>query len=154
MSGDDLYRGASGQAVIPRGTLVMYESKPSEGYVLNSDFLSFQKIQEQPVENAVTYQTPQVPEQVVRGDLTFSKKTGDSADRMAGIPFKLTSLTTGETHVIVTDANGYSTPRPRGTPTRRTPTATTGRLANPNPSTVFCSIPPQASGSASPVRAP
>ena len=107
MSGDDPYRDASGQAVIPRGTLVMYESKPSEGYVLNSDFLSFQKIQEQPVENAVTYQTPQVPEQVVRGDLTFSKKTGDSADRMAGIPFKLTSLTTGETHVIVTDANGY-----------------------------------------------
>ena len=107
MSGDDLYRDASGQAVIPRGTLVMYESKPSEGYVLNSDFLSFQKIQEQPVENTVTYQTPQVPEQVVRGDLTFSKKTGDSADRMAGIPFKLTSLTTGETHVIVTDANGY-----------------------------------------------
>ena len=43
----------------------------------------------------------------MRGDLTFSKKTGDSADRMAGIPFKLTSLTTGETHVIVTDANGY-----------------------------------------------
>ena len=107
VSGDDPYRDASGQAVIPRGTLVMYESKPSEGYVLNSDFLSFQKIQEQPVENAVTYQTPQVPEQVVRGDLTFSKKTGDSADRMAGIPFKLTSLTTGETHVIVTDANGY-----------------------------------------------
>ena len=107
MSGDDPYRDASGQAVIPRGTLVMYESKPSEGYVLNSDFLSFQKIQEQPVENTVTYQTPQVPEQVVRGDLTFSKKTGDSADRMAGIPFKLTSLTTGETHVIVTDANGY-----------------------------------------------
>ena len=107
MSGDDLYRDASGQAVIPRGTLVMYESKPSEGYLLNGDFLSFQKIQEQPVENTVTYQTPQVPEQVVRGDLTFSKKTGDSADRMAGIPFKLTSLTTGETHVIVTDANGY-----------------------------------------------
>ena len=68
MSGDDPYRDASGQAVIPRGTLVMYESKPSEGYVLNSDFLSFQKIQEQPVENTVTYQTPQVPEQVVRGD--------------------------------------------------------------------------------------
>ena len=107
MSGDDLYRDASGQAVIPRGTLVMYESKPSEGYLLNGDFLSFQKIQEQPVENTVTYQTPQVPEQVVRGDLTFSKKTGDSADRMAEIPFKLTSLTTGETHVIVTDANGY-----------------------------------------------
>ena len=107
VSGDDLYRDASGQAVIPRGTLVMYESKPSEGYLLNRDFLNFQKIQEQPVENAVTYQTPQVPEQVVRGDLTFSKKTGDSADRMAGIPFKLTSLTTGETHVIVTDANGY-----------------------------------------------
>lgn len=107
VSGDDLYRDASGQAVIPRGTIIMYESTPSEGYLLNRDFLSFQRIQEQPVENTVTYQTPQAAEQVVRGDLTFSKKTGDSADRMAGIPFKVTSLTTGEAHVIVSDENGY-----------------------------------------------
>ncbi len=225
VSGDDLYRNADGQAVLPRGTLVMYESKPSEGYLLNRDFLSFQKIQEQPMENTVTYQTPEAPEQVIRGgvevhkhdlesdlntplggasldgtmfevrttseqpvivdgqtyskgevvatltikdgyaatgtdalpygsytlqethvgegylltdttvypfairengvlvnpvtgdghvhnqvkraDFGFSKKTGDSADILACVPFKLTSLTTGEAHVIVTDANGY-----------------------------------------------
>ena len=225
VSGDDLYRNADGQAVLPRGTIVVYESHPSEGYLLNEGFHSFQKIQEQPMENTVTYQTPEAPEQVIRGgvevhkhdqesdlntplggasldgtvfevrttseqpvivdgetynkgevvatltikdgyaatatdalpygsytlqethvgegylltdttvypftirengvlvnpvtgdghvhnqvkraDFGFSKKTGDSADRMAGIPFKLTSLTTGETHVIVTDANGY-----------------------------------------------
>ena len=225
VSGDDLYRNTDGQAVLPRGTIVVYESHPSEGYLLNEGFHSFQKIQEQPMENTVTYQTPEAPEQVIRGgvevhkhdqesdlntplggasldgtvfevrttseqpvivdgetynkgevvailtvkdgyaatatdalpygsytlqethvgegylltdttvypftirengvlvnpvtgdghvhnqvkraDFGFSKKTGDSADILDYVPFKLTSLTTGEAHVIVTDANGY-----------------------------------------------
>ena len=45
-----------------------------------------------------------------------SKKTGDSADILDYVPFKLTSLTTGEAHVIVTDANGYFNSASRGNP--------------------------------------
>lgn len=225
VSGDALYQDADGQAVLPRGTLVVYETKPSEGYLLNEDFLSFQKIQEEPAVSTVTYSMPEVPEQVIRGgievskrdlesdlaiplggasldgtefeirtnnerpvivngtsyekdevvatltiengyaatgtdtlpygaytlqeiragegynltdgtayefsirengilvnpvtgdghvhnqvkrsDFEFSKKAGDSADVLAGVPFRVTSRTTGESHIIVTDENGY-----------------------------------------------
>ena len=48
-----------------------------------------------------------VHNQVKRSDLEFSKKADDSADRLALVPFKVTSLTTGESHVVVTDENGY-----------------------------------------------
>lgn len=45
--------------------------------------------------------------QVMRSDLEFTKKGEDGQDRLAGIAFKLTSKTTGESHVVVTDENGY-----------------------------------------------
>lgn len=45
-------------------------------------------------------------DQVKRGDLNFIKVHEDSSERLAGVPFKITSKTTGESHVIVSDANG------------------------------------------------
>ena len=45
--------------------------------------------------------------QVMRSDLEFTKKGDDGQDRLAGVAFKLTSKTTGESHVAVTDGNGY-----------------------------------------------
>ena len=45
--------------------------------------------------------------QVMRSDLEFTKKGEDGQDRLAGVAFKLTSKTTGESHVVVTDENGY-----------------------------------------------
>ena len=45
--------------------------------------------------------------QVMRSDLEFTKKGDDGQDRLAGVAFKLTSKTTGESHVVVTDENGY-----------------------------------------------
>lgn len=44
--------------------------------------------------------------QVQRTDLHFIKKDEDSMERMGNIAWKLTSKTTGETHVFVNDANG------------------------------------------------
>lgn len=45
-------------------------------------------------------------DQVKRGDVELVKARESDQARLAGIPFSITSLTTGETHVIVTDANG------------------------------------------------
>ena len=45
--------------------------------------------------------------QVMRSDLEFTKKGENGQDRLAGVAFKLTSKTTGESHVVVTDENGY-----------------------------------------------
>ena len=77
------------------------------GYV-KSDEVSFQKIQENnSVEGVITYNAPEVAEQVYRSDIEFTKKADNGSDRLAGVPFKVTSLTTGESHIAVTDENGY-----------------------------------------------
>lgn len=49
-----------------------------------------------------------ISNQVIRGDLEFVKIADGSQNRLANVPFKITSKTTGESHVIVTDANGYA----------------------------------------------
>ena len=43
---------------------------------------------------------------VKRGDLNFIKVHENSSQRLAGVPFKITSKTTGEAHIVVSDANG------------------------------------------------
>lgn len=43
---------------------------------------------------------------VKRGDLNFVKVREADNLPLAGVPFKITSLTTGESHVVVTDQNG------------------------------------------------
>ena len=44
--------------------------------------------------------------QVVRGDLSLGKKSAPKMKPLAGVPFKVTSVTTGEWHLVVTDENG------------------------------------------------
>ena len=106
VSGDAFYRTTNGTPTLPRGTVVVYESKAPEGYKLNGE-VSFQKIQENPAQGVITYNAPEVAEQVYRGDFHFTKKAENGSDRLAGVPFKVTSLTTGESHIAVTDENGY-----------------------------------------------
>ena len=47
-------------------------------------------------------------EQPVRGDLELVKVADTGMERLANVPFKITSKTTGESHVLTTDANGYA----------------------------------------------
>lgn len=47
-----------------------------------------------------------VDDQVIRGDLHLVKVRERGMARLPGIPFLVTSLTTGEVHVVVTDTNG------------------------------------------------
>ncbi len=44
--------------------------------------------------------------QVKRGDLKFVKVGEDTMHRFANVAFKLTSQTTGESHILITDSNG------------------------------------------------
>ena len=46
--------------------------------------------------------------QVIRGDLEFVKVSDGDLNRLANVPFSITSKTTGESHTIVTDKNGYA----------------------------------------------
>ena len=107
VSGDAFYYNDQNIACIPRGTIVVRETKAPTGY-LKSNAVSFQKIMEgSKPETFVTYDTAEVPEQVYRSDFEFTKKAENGSDRLAGVPFKVTSLTTGESHIAVTDENGY-----------------------------------------------
>ena len=107
VSGDAFWHRLDGTPVLPRGTVVIRETKAPMGYV-KSDEVSFQKIQEKnSLEGVITYNAPEVAEQVYRSDIEFTKKADNGSDRLAGVPFKVTSLTTGESHIAVTDENGY-----------------------------------------------
>ena len=107
VSGDAFWYRLDGTPALPRGTVVIRETKAPMGYV-KSDEVFFQKIQENnSVEGVITYNAPEVAEQVYRSDIEFTKKADNSSDRLAGVPFKVTSLTTGESHIAVTDENGY-----------------------------------------------
>ena len=107
VSGDAFFYNGQNNICIPRGTVVIRETKAPAGYV-KSDDVSFQKIQENPTTEAVrTYNVPKVAEQVYRSDIEFTKKADNGSAHLAGVPFKVTSLTTGESHIAVTDENGY-----------------------------------------------
>lgn len=93
---------------LPYGTYQMVESKPGEGYLHTDQTVrSFQIRQDGQV---VEYRDGDAAyNQVVRGDLQFVK-VGEGGEvhmgRFANVAFKLTSQTTGESHIVVTDENG------------------------------------------------
>ena len=107
VSGSAFYYNDQNAVCIPRGTIVVRETKAPTGY-LKSNAVSFQKIMEgSNVAGLITYNAAEVPEQVYRSDFEFTKKAENGSEHLAGVPFKVTSLTTGESHIAVTDENGY-----------------------------------------------
>ena len=89
---------------LPYGTYTARETSPSKGYLLNSSWSKTFTVSEQ---GAIADCTDSpVEQQVIRGDLSAVKAEEDSMARMAWVPFLVTSQTTGEWHVVVTDENG------------------------------------------------
>jgi LPXTG-motif cell wall-anchored protein len=107
-TGDDLYRDAAGNAVVPLGTVAIRETRAPEGYVASDKTFVTRVTAEGTAEHVSTYAAPTVAEQVRRGDLELVKAESGSMRRLAGVPFRITSATTGESHVIVTDENGQA----------------------------------------------
>ena len=93
---------------LPYGTYQMVESKPGEGYLHTDQIVrSFQIRKDGEV---IEYRDGDAAyNQVIRGDLQFVK-VGEGGEanmgRFANVAFKLTSQTTGESHIVVTDENG------------------------------------------------
>ena len=93
---------------LPYGSYQLVETKPGEGYLHTDQTVrSFQIRQDGEViefrDGDAAYN------QVIRGDLQFVKvgEGGESnMHRFANVAFKLTSQTTGESHIVVTDENG------------------------------------------------
>lgn len=130
VSGDPFYYSKEDkEPVFPLGTIVIEEVKAPEGYLLEGAV--FQKApdreelpdaeQEEGWTSVCVIQIKQEGEtahlsggntyyaadEVIRGDFSFTKIDEKTQKVMAGIPFRITSVTTGESHVVVTDDNGY-----------------------------------------------
>ena len=111
-----------GYAVIPLGAITIEETKAPEGYTLagsfykkslggevasNEDGVIFVAVKDAHSlsnyfgENAIIKE-----EKVLRADLKFKKIALDTNEPFSGIAFRITSKTTGESHVVVTDENG------------------------------------------------
>ena len=119
VSGDDFYY-SGGHETLPLGTLVVEETKAPNGYNMDGAYLtaagSTNKVEGKYVAqitkegNIVKLNGGNeysVSDRVIRGDVSFTKMDEEEQSRMAGIPFKITSNTTGESHTVVTDENGY-----------------------------------------------
>lgn len=110
VSGDDFYK-PDGIPTLPLGTVVIKEIKAPNGYNLPEPFGMPQTYVRQITADSTTeevssFNSPEQPEPVLRSDVEFTKAASDDSHSLAGVPFKITSKTTHESHVIVTDENG------------------------------------------------
>lgn len=116
VEGDDFYYDHEGSIVLPLGTVEIKEIKAPEGYlpVENTFVVSFNESGTEPhIEN---WEVIEISEQVKRGDFAFSKTRQGSMERLASVPFRITSKTTRESHVLVTDENGMASTESSWTP--------------------------------------
>ena len=111
VEGDEFYTNADGKVVYPLGTITVQEIKAPTGYLLpeGNDDVFVMNINSEDVDHPQTVVADlnaTQKEQVVRGNVKFTKVLGVNKRPLANVPFKITSKATGETHYAVTDANG------------------------------------------------
>lgn len=90
----------TGEHWLPFGLYSIQEVKAGEGYLLTDGEPHEFRIAKDGV--LVNPFDGAFENQVMRSDLEFTKKGDDGQDRLAGVAFKLTSKTTGESHVVDT----------------------------------------------------
>ena len=94
--------------LLPYGKYSYEETKEPKGYLpTGSGLTGTFEIKENGVIVDLNKKDTAIKNNVIRGDITFTKSDAETSERMANIPFKITSNTTGESHVIYTDENGY-----------------------------------------------
>ena len=115
VSGDSFYTSTNGNITLPIGTVTVQETKAPSGYLLSDNSIHIQQITSNTTTERVTTfvepseDAPTVREQVKRGDIAFNKVHGEDMTGLTGVPFKVTSKTTGESHIAITDVNGILT---------------------------------------------
>lgn len=114
VSGQEFYKDSEGDNTFGLGSYIITEIKAPEGYEKNeTQQLAVVKGNGSKTEtvksyNMLTSKDVNVKEPAKRGDLEFLKKD-IGEDRLANCVFKITSKSTGESHIVVTDPNGKFT---------------------------------------------
>ena len=92
--------------LLPYGNYRISESNAPEGYLTEgSKAIEFSITENRQIID-LTDEAHSIYNQVKRGDIEGVKIGAGTHKRLADIPFKITSKTTGESHIIVTDKNG------------------------------------------------
>lgn len=90
---------------LPYGSYAAIETKAPEGHTLTGTVKNFEIRNDGEI---IDLDQGQFENQVFRGDLELVKAGQSNKERLANVPFLITSKTTGEEHVIVTDPNGQA----------------------------------------------
>lgn len=106
-----LYRDSSGRAVLPIGIISVRETCTPIGYEIDRNTY-YRAITESGGGETLQTFVPltdddSLRDQVYRGDISFTK-SAEGRKRMSGVLFRFTSVTTGESHILVTDHNGFA----------------------------------------------
>ncbi len=89
---------------LPYGSYRVKETKAPDGYLFDEDATAGFSIRKDG--EIVDLDQGEFSDAVIRGDLELTKIRDGNAKRMGLIPFRITSLSTGESHILVTDRNG------------------------------------------------
>ena len=92
--------------LLPYGKYKMEETKAPEGYLTDGAKAIEFSITENGKIVVLTDESHSIYNQIKRGDLEGVKIGAGTHKRLANVPFKITSKTTGESHIVVTDKNG------------------------------------------------
>lgn len=92
--------------LLPYGKYKLEETKAPEGYLTDGAKAIEFSITENGKIVDLTDESHSIYNQIKRGDLEGVKIGAGKHKRLANVPFKITSKTTGESHIVVTDKNG------------------------------------------------
>lgn len=105
---DESGLASTAKDALPFGHYRVDETKSPKGY-LNVGTISIEfDITKDGEILELTAEDSSILNQVMRGDLELVKVSDGEQKRLSDIPFTITSVTTGESHTIVTDKNGYA----------------------------------------------
>lgn len=97
---------STSENLLPRGKYRIDESNPPTGYSKEGA----KSIEFEITENGkivdLTDKEHSIYNQVKRGDIEGGKISAGTHERLEDVPFRITSKTTGESHIVVTDKNG------------------------------------------------
>ena len=116
----ELYYNKSGKPIFPYGAITIEETKAPAGYTRTGAFVMTDGTEKSNADGLIfvvinrDYTTAKfigtnslIKKEVnLRGDIKFKKVALDTDKPLSGIAFRITSKTTGESHVVVTDENG------------------------------------------------
>ena len=97
---------ATATDTLPYGKYRIEESNAPEGYLTDgAKPIEFEITEDGKIVDLID-ETHSIYNQIKRGDLEGVKIGDGTHKRLANVPFRITSKTTGESHIIVTDKNG------------------------------------------------